>query len=586
MKKIPEKTNLSNLQGFTKTYFKLLILVNFSLFSLQSWGLMPMESLILGDLSNKYIDADKDPIDYIFKDFKASKGAFSEDPHLKYKSELGRFRGFVDEGFGLDQSCRNREPIQYSISWERDQVKRSMIASLQYVGLDLTLRALSAYAKYFDFSEDEYQAFTNNLIGNYCSQNVSIISLKELHKNFMVKFKQKHSFALPSVKGNPLFPQQLVRLNSEDKSRQQEFAWTIELFKSFCSWGSDTEDFRLMVPLIRSPVILAFVIRQMTGKRVVWEPIENKTLLIDTESTVQVRCENVVCRRTNLETLKRKLPRSVGSNGLSSDLERLYCQDLRDAHYVFKGQVPKIAKKMKNISFDDQNLMTGQFFALLTGIPDFLVQADKFNDGLKTLRSSVDHTWNHWAEGQNRDYRKEIYYEEALTIELIDRKFYFNPFHPRFRVEFDINMGEFDRTNVLVGKVKTKFYIKLSNKFLAWVKELWKGPGETDKKTTNKVLKVFRAIISDQVKEAQTRWQIAPWKGDIENLIIKEILEQVLISKSKVFENPKGIEQIPIHLNYGLFALRYFHFKWLAKQNKEKRREQVKSRPSLSLRSP
>ena len=108
---------------------------------------------------------------------------FSASELARPQSSLMRLRGFYDEAQNLKNSCVGESEIRYDSPWERQQVERSVLATLQYTGLAIiTVRALANYARYFQFSREEYQFLIENLVGNHCSQNVSVTSLKLLGK--------------------------------------------------------------------------------------------------------------------------------------------------------------------------------------------------------------------------------------------------------------------------------------------------------------------------------------------------------------------------------------------------------------------
>ena len=206
--------------------------------------------------------------------------------------------------------------------------------------------------------------------------------------------------------------------------------------------------------------------------------------------------------------------------------------------------------------------MAGQMIALLTGVPDFFVQFEKFSDGKKYFRSGVDHFWDSWVTAKMKSYQKELGYEEGIVIKLVDRELYFNPLDSQFRVEFDIDKGEFDRSNSMIGKIKGKFNLEISNKFLAWARSIWIKPHKRKEQDGKKVLRMLNKIIAQQVLNARRRWQLAPWSKDIERLIANELLTQIALYKGGDFSHPQGIRSIGVHFNYGLFALKHLHLKW------------------------
>ena len=227
------------------------------------------------------------------------------------------------------------------------------------------------------------------------------------------------------VKDNPFFPAEMNHVDSEQNRRKREFAWTLETFQSLCSWGGDTEDLRLLVPLVRDPVTMAFVFRQMNGKKIVWDAGSARLLLRENADAAPVLCENIICRPTNLITLGHKLPRALNSYNLTNDLNQLYCGKWRDADYTHRHPVPRIAQKIKTFSLDQQNLMLGQWISLLTEVPDFLVQVGKFSDLKNSLRSNVDRVWESWVQETRDVLGNKLGYEETLRFELVPRQLYF-----------------------------------------------------------------------------------------------------------------------------------------------------------------
>ena len=529
------------------------------LLSGRCYSLVPLESLMLGDLTQDYVEA-SDPIEYIFRtDVTVDKNC--KKVEKKYKRAMGVYRGFINEGENLNNFCKQKPKVEYAERWNREQVKRSLAATLQFIGLDLTVRALAAYANSLEFSKAEYGNLVDNLTGNYCSQNISIISLRQLKKNMLLKFDRKEKFPFPKLQGNSLYPEGIRKGTFKDQAEEKEFIQTVQLFKSFCSWGNDVSNYRLLVPLLRHPIVMSFVIRQLANLRLDWEELDNKIVLLDTPSSIQVFCENLICRKVTTDTFRRKIHRGVGTNDLQDDFRRLYCQDFRDTDFRIRKQEPKILKIIDGLSFDEQNLMVSHFISLLTGQPDLFVRAGKFEEGKKFMRASMDQAWEQWAVGQSRNFDKSLYYEEALTVEKIDNKLYFEKARKNFSVVFDVNLGEFDRINQKVGKIKTAFNIQVPKKFLHWARRQWVSFEPNQVKERAWIINVFKRTIKESVFQAKSKFRIAPWTANLEALIVKELLLQLGMYKTSPFDiTDEGLQVIPIELNYAPFALKYIHY--------------------------
>ena len=151
-------------------------------------ALVPIESLVLGNFAETYSEAESDPLSYVF-------GRDKFQPEINsYKRELALYRGFSVEGKNTQNYCKINRQIRYKSEWEKVQVMRSMLSEIQYIGLDITARAIPQYAKALEFSKDEYINLIDGLVGNFCSANLSVISKKELRNNLVVKFDKANTF--------------------------------------------------------------------------------------------------------------------------------------------------------------------------------------------------------------------------------------------------------------------------------------------------------------------------------------------------------------------------------------------------------
>jgi hypothetical protein len=534
-----------------------LILVFF--FTIKAQALIPLESLVLGDLSRKYRKDLTQALKYIFQ----SRGNLK----VEHKRSLSFYRGFIEEGENLASFCRTDHRINYVDVWKKNEVKRAVISTLQYIGLDLLARALPKYAKFFEFSEQEFKNLVNRLTGNYCSKNISIISIKQLAKNILFNFTFNTPFILPDIQGNNLFSPKLMELNTVDQVKENEFIQSIKLFKVFCSWGNDVDNLRLLVPLLNNPIIMAFLIRQMTNRRFNWDLVNNEISLRRELQTIQVLCRGAICRKVNHEKFNDLIPRSLGSRNLTMDFKRLYCEQFKNAPYRIKNQEPKILKMIKASKPADESLLVGQFLSLLTGIPDLFVRANKFSDASEFLKFSFQDSWENWARHFLKKMGEDLYFEEPLTLEVVSRKHYFHEFSPRFAVEFDINKGEIDRSVEMVGKLNLSFSLELSKSYLSWAREQWPSVlRESTRKQRKRILKNFVKRIEDQVLSNRKKFILPPWTGKLEELIAKELLTQLALYEGNYFENLKREKvKIPIGLNYAPFALKYIHLKSILK---------------------
>lgn len=528
-------------------------------------ALAPVESIVLGSFKEEYIESENDPLNFVFsreKDVNKSELA-------QIRTELAIYRGAIQEAKNLVNECRDLGKYNYLRDWDRIQVKRAEVALLQYIGLDLSTRSIAKLSKKLDFNEEEYENLIQNLVGNYCSQNVTVISLKELKNNLQLKFQKSSDYELPSVAGNPLFPRDLKNYMSERLLLENQFKMSVKLFQSFCSWAGNPEDLKLLVPLVKNPFVMSYIHRNLSGQKLVFDAITNNIYSKVDGAGVKVWCENLICRKVTNEEFERKKILNMGSSNFLIDLKKLYCNDFLTADYA-KEEDPKLIKIIKERTLDEENLMVGQFISMITGVPDFLLGQKTFENAQDLLKSSIDDTWIKWAEKQTQDFTRELYFEEPLFIELVDRNLFFNKNNNELKVVFDVNLGEFDRTAQIVGKIGIDFKIIIPNSFLVLLKKEIQFPDYTISSKEDFLIKKMRNMIVDQVEYTKTKLLIPPWKGDLAQLIAYEIYQQVAAKSAKVEYENEGMKEIPVKIYYAPFALKYLNNQFKAGEYKNK----------------
>src|SRR5690606_29901854 len=104
--------------------------------------------------------------------------------------------------------------FRYPSLEQYEQATRTMVATLQYTGLDLVTRAIPIYAKNLGWSKSEFETYSHGMVGNWCSQNLTLVSHKELKRNLISNWDNPSDFKLPSIIDNNFFPQKLLSLSS------------------------------------------------------------------------------------------------------------------------------------------------------------------------------------------------------------------------------------------------------------------------------------------------------------------------------------------------------------------------------------
>jgi hypothetical protein len=449
---------------------------------------------------------------------------------------------------------------------QEEQAMRSLVSTLQYMGIDLLVRSLPAYAKALEWSRDDFETYSASLVGNWCSKNLTIISHKELKRNFMARWDDGEVFPLPDLEGNAHFPQKLMELINPQERFSREMFWSGELFKAFCSWSNLTEDFRLLLPILRDPMIMAHVAREIGGKRLAYNASAQSIRLQDHDPSHRVACRGLICRRADEKGFRRSTPLAVGSPSFYADAKRMYCHRLRDANVNYNDPDERVRKILETRTLEENLIMSGQFKALLTGIPNLFIWSQSYDQGQAILRASFDQSWDQWATLSIEKLTGEISYEEPLTVELVERDLYYQLYRNNFSVHFDVNQGEFDRTNRIAGKLAVTFDLKLSHKMLSWLRRNWRSLDPTQKLEREDILNRFKNYIKGDVQKARSKLLLPPWRGDIEQIIASELLDQFAQYEGSWDYPQEGFIKIPVYLNYGAFALRFMRYRYLVQE--------------------
>lgn len=517
-----------------------------------------LESLILGDLSDTNLTRKSDPLFNVFQSSRERGATDSE------RERVALYRGFIDEGENLERFCQeDRNAVfRYPSTDQHEQATRMVVTTLQYNGLDLTMRSLVEYAKKLKWSRDDFSTFSSKLVGNWCSQNLTIISHKELRRNFIQKWDEGSGVTLPTI-DNSYWPKKLEELAPQEQRLGREFYWTSELFKAFCSWSNKTDDLRLLVPIVHDPMVMAYIARQVDGRELAYDA-KNRTISLKSGvATNRVACRGLICRRADEAEFRRRTPKAIGSPNIYADTRRLFCRRLRDTGINYNDPDERVKKILEKRSLEENLILTGQFKALLTGVPNFLVWANTYDQAQGIMRASFDRSWEEWAQTSLDGLAGNLTYEEPLTVELINRELFFNSYRKNFIIHFDINQGEFDRINRIAGKLTAGFDLKISHKMLHWLRNKWISLDPTMQVERADTVTRFKNYIKKDVQNARDQLVIPPWRGDIEQIIARELLEQFAKYQGNWDYPKEGFTTIPVRLHYGPFALRLMRYRHL-----------------------
>jgi hypothetical protein len=532
-------------------------------FSQSLWALVPIEGALLGKVNE---DFQKDPLDLVF----ASK--LSKDKNQN-QLELKLFNGFILEGERLANSCSSRDKLIYRESWQERTAVASVVSSLQYVGLDVTTRAIGKYARVLDFSEEEYGHLVERLIGNYCSKNITVISLKNLKENLLKRYESDNDFSLPAVSQNSFFPTEINKTSESLKARENELINTVKLFRNFCSWDGDHQDFRLMVPVLRNPFIMAFMNRLIEGTTLDYNSEKKVFTYAKTEGTVKVLCRDLICRPAPDNEFRREFPRAIGSPEIKIDLNRIYCSKFRDLDYVIKEQEDHIKKWINQQSLEDEKFLQMQMIALLTKIPDFMMGVSSYKDFIQVAKYGVDETWTNWAMNSNQEFTHDLYFEESLKISVADRKFYYFFLEPKFKVQIDLSVGEFDKTTVINDKIGFVYDLKMNKSYARWIRSEYQNA--VTKEASDEAIEQMVSHLTPKISHMSHQLKIAPWNEGLTRLVAIELLEQFRLYQGNYFAELSSTDvSIPLDFRYGVFALKYMNYRAKTKSHYEENKKE------------
>jgi hypothetical protein len=530
------------------------ILVSYSLLmSTFVFALVPVEGILLGEAVNEY---QQDPLNYIFRD-RYDKSSDEENSKFRlYQDAL--FRGVV-----LKEECSYFKAPVYATPWMEKQAKRSVVASVQYIGLDTTIKAIGAYAKKFELSEDAFKKLSQNLVKNYCSKNITVFSVKRIEQALNYYYKNPQTEIIPTVQSSPFMTSIYKEKTESLHARSNEFDQAVNNFKSFCSWGGDVTDYRLMVPFLSNNFIMSFMIKNMTGYKSKYEPKTTSVILPESNDTVQVICEDLICRKVPIERFRESFPRSIGSTGLSTDLVKLYCHHFKYQNYSTTNTIPEVKAWVKKMELEDPIFETSFFISLMTGVPDVIFGVDTYRDLPVIAKSSIDDRWSSWANETLNLFSKDMLFEESLKIKANPRRDRLALRTEGFMLDFSVTLGEMDKIVDQNDKLTASFDFKISKNYIRNVRSKWI---EFSNNIDLEGRKAFRdevaKYIDIQLKEKQRYFRQKMWHKDFSRLIVEELVEQVLAYRGPMFDSYKDeMLRVPVKFSYGVFALGYLRYR-------------------------
>ncbi len=532
-------------------YFLLSVIVG--LLPSLAGALTPVEGILLGDAVT---EIQNDPLKLVFTDIHLH-GEGAEFRKVK------NYQAVIEAGTMLVDQCSMLGAVSYPTPWGEKQAKRSVAAALQYIGLDTSIKAIGAYAKNLQVSDTEYQTLVDNITRNYCSENVSVMSLKTIKKSLEHYYQNPDPNILPNVDNSPYVTEAFRTGSISPETRSREFSYAIKNFRAFCSWGGSTEDLRLLPPYLKNPFIMSFIQRNMSGFRYSWnEQRERMAWQKDPSKAVMVVCTDLICRQVPEDTFQRDYPKSTGSTGVGTDINKLFCQSFRYLDYDQKNTIPEVKEWIKGLDIEEPFLETSFFVSLMTGVPDpFMIQT-KYSDIPAIVKSSVDERWTRWSRESLQVFSRNLLFEESLKVKVSPRR-PLADVRNDFMINFHVTLGEMDRIMRGNDKIGVSFDMKFSKSYLRSIIKRYNEIAmnlDVEKKKT--LMEDLSRYVYFQVRSKEKLFTQRLWDDNFSTLIADELLGQILSYQGSFFEGYSDeMITVPVRFNYGVFALSYMRYR-------------------------
>lgn len=527
------------------------------------YSLVPLEGIIFGDVQD-------------VQQYDPFSGVLSFDYNIekndKYESEkIQYYYALYKQGTNLKNQCEKDPKTNYPDQWQKAIATRSIAATLQYIGLDLSLKAIAKYSKKLEYSKKEFERLSSNLMTTTCSKNLSVYSLKLLRDNFSKEW-ERNSTLLPTIKSSPFFEDDIKRRHNTIEVTKRELNYTLRNFRAFCSWNSDSSDYRMLVPYLKNPYVMSIVFNNLNKKKIEIDKKTKELLLVENKAGVQVGCEDLICRNRKTSEFKRIFPRMIGSTKLDDDFTSLFCDHFSVVRYLKSKTNPQVMAWIRSQTLEESKLEVLNFISLLTNIPDPLIIAENFKQIPDFFLNNIKGRWDKWAENKVGQFHNDHLYEEPLEVKLVSQTGSEKIENGEFNVLFDVGLSEVDKVLNDVDKIDSYFELKLTSKFLAYVKD--KISYHYNRSEFGKVKLVeenFMNTIKHQLRGKKKYFKIPIWNDQISGIIADEIIQQVLEYKGSKLNKISGKHiMVPVRFRFGLFALHYIHQKNIFQENERK----------------
>lgn len=541
-------------------------------------ALVPLEGLVLGEVS---LDTQQDPLSRVFAQSAETGDAYDRSRHRTYAE-------FYRQGLALQQSCQVVGEARYATPQDEIIARRSIIGTLQYIGLDVAVKAIGTYANLLQLGQDEYKALVNNLVGSSCSPNMSVYGHRLIRANLLAYFKQPNNNSIPSLLREPYSPALLYQKADARLTKERELHHAVNNFRALCSWDGDTSNYRLLAPYLSNPLVMALVHRHLLGETIFYDDATRSVGLKPSKDTARVVCKDFVCRRSSDEVFLQRFPRTLGSSGLAQDLQRQWCGHFRYQNYLSNDQsIPQVRQWLKERNESEDRKDLGFLVSLFTGLTD-MEMTNHFNQLASDLKAPMEMRWGAWAKDSLKRFSKDLLYEEIPSYSVV-------PYTRQrqvqsgeaFRVDLALTMGELDKVFLMNDKLDLTIDLEISRNWLRWFKAQSAALSQEADQEALAALDARAGEYLAPLLNAQLRAfpYYTPGSG-VETEIAADLIRQLDRYRGTYFSGLKDqMVKVPVHFHYGLFALSYIRYKGQLNDRFKRIDEEIKANNSVKTTS-
>ena len=528
------------------------------------WSLVPLEGVIYGDVQDiKQYDPFEGMLTYRY---------FDDQSNPAELNKLIYYTALYKQGISLKQKCDSVSKIDYANFWKEDTAKRSVIATLQYIGLDIVIKSIAEYAKKFEFSDEKYETLTKNLVTNMCSQNISVYSHRMIKDNFNYYWKNPTGLKLPSIEDSPYFSVSLKKMHNTRESIEKEFDYSIKNFRAFCSWNSDVDSLGLLTPYLKNPFVMAYIINNILQRKILVDKKTQEFYLEKSNNGIQVACENMICRKRSPEDFMKYFPRMNGSSKIEDDLNNIFCTHFRGQ----KNRSTELSEKRKiwakEANSKTRSMEAMHLVSLISGYPDFSLTARTYPELLSYFKDNIKSRWSRWAWEKSSEFNSEQLYEESLEVQLVSQAKTNAIELGNLNIRFDVDLGEIDKTLQAFDKISSKFYLEFPKQYIIHLKN--RIPFLYNSGRQKELAQLEQSLldkINVQLAKKKKYFKIPIWNEKMPMILKEELLAQINQINDYRFKKKKDkFIKIPVKINFGVFALHYIRKKYIFRHSNQK----------------